>query len=65
MRRSLAIAFAAKAAHRDLARTTAAAQKRADARHDARQSLQTGGVLYVQNGRKAVNNIELAKLAEA
>ena len=39
MRGSLAIAFAAEAAHRDLVRTTAAAQKRADARRDARQSL--------------------------
>ena len=39
MRGSLAIAFAAEAAHRDLARTTAAAQKRVDARRDARQSL--------------------------
>ena len=65
MRGSLAIAFAAEAAHRDLARTTAAAQKRADARRDARQSLQTGGVLYVQNGREAVDNTELTKLAEA
>ena len=65
MRKSLIIAFAAKAAHRDLARTTAAAQKRADARCNARQSLQTGSVLYVQNGCKAVNNTELAKLADA
>ena len=64
MRRSLAIAFIAKAIYRDLAHTTAAAQKRADARYNAQQLLQTGGVLYVQNGRKAVNNIKLAKLAE-
>jgi hypothetical protein len=39
MRGSLAIAFAAEAAYRDLVRTTAAAQKRVDARRDARQSL--------------------------
>ena len=65
MRKSLAIAFTAEAVYRDLAYTTAAAQKRADARRDARQSLQTGGVLYVQNGREAVDNTELAKLAEA
>jgi hypothetical protein len=64
MRRSLAITFAAEAVYRDLARTTAVAQKRANARRNARQSLQTGGVLYIQNGCKAVNNIELAKLAE-
>ena len=65
MRGSLAIAFAAEAAYRDLARTTAAAQKRADARRDARQSLQTGGILYVQDGREAVDNTELVKLTEA
>ena len=35
MHGSLAIAFAAEATHRDLARTTAAAQKRADAYCDA------------------------------
>ncbi len=35
MYKSLTIAFAAKAAYRDLARTTAAAQKCIDARRDA------------------------------
>ena len=44
---SLAITVAAEAAHRDLLRTTAAAQKRKDMQKDAQQSLQTGGVLYV------------------
>jgi hypothetical protein len=65
IRGNLAIAFAAEAAHRDLARTTTAVQKCADARHNAWQLLQTGGVLYVQNEHEAVDNTELVKLAEA
>ena len=39
IRGSLAIAVAAEAAHRDLLRTTAAAQKRKDMQKDAWQSL--------------------------
>ena len=65
MYKSLTIAFAAKAAYRDLARTTAAAQKRTDTHHNTQQLLQTGGVLYIQNRHKAINNTKLAKLAEA
>jgi len=65
IRRSLAIAYASQAAHRDLLRTTAAAQKRKDAQKDARSSLQTGGVLYAQQGREAVKNSELKALEDA
>jgi len=65
IRGSLAIAVAAEAAHRDLLRTTAAAQKRKDMQKNARRSLQTGGVLYVQDGRNAVENSELLVLQDA
>jgi hypothetical protein len=62
---SLAITFAAEAVYRGLARIIAAVQKRADACYNTQQSLQTGGVLYIQNGYEAVDNIKLVKLAEA
>ena len=32
---------------------------------DARQSLQTGGVLYIQDGRNAIENSELLVLQDA
>ena len=63
--KNLAIAFTAKAAHKDLACTIAVVQKHADTHHNAQQLLQTGGVLYVQNGHEAVDNTKLAKLAKA
>ena len=65
IRGSLAITVTAEAAHRDLLHTTTAAQKRKDIQKDTQQSLQTGGVLYVQNGRNAVKNSKLLVLQNA
>ncbi|KAF2806435.1 uncharacterized protein BDZ99DRAFT_466008, partial [Mytilinidion resinicola] len=65
MRGSMAIAHASNAAYRDLERQTAAARKREDNKKDSRMSLQTGGVLYAQEGREAVKNSELTKLRDA
>ena len=62
---SLAIIVAAEAAYRDLLHTTAAVQKHKVMQKDAQQSLQTGGVLYVQNRRNTVKNSKLLILQNA
>lgn len=59
---SIAIAVAADAAFRDLKRQTAAALRREQSKKDSRRALQTGGLLYVQDGRDMCDGGDVAKM---
>jgi hypothetical protein len=54
IRASLSIAHAASIQQRQLIRVSAAEKRRQQQKNDARKSLQTGGTMYVQEGRNAV-----------